>query len=252
MNDQTAARLREAAESGEIIVVSYDGGTEGGTKRRVVVLKVLAETAHVREVGETVRKTYRLDRVRIVDEHDGSVEWKAEKKKRQLGVRVSPEQYFRSWSFEIHPAMWSACGVSASFYVNKEKTAEARARAEAEGKDRADVARVRVMERAYTHKPKPEADFHLGDVFWNRDLTHFVQVVGFKDAMEVHLCKPQPYGNIGIARRWAYHLTDDHLLEWLRTGIPPDAQRVSPAESYSELLRLVIVDPADRENDLFF
>ncbi len=237
--------------SGEVITVSYDGGSEWGTKRQIAVVKLSAKTAYVREVGETVTKTYRLDRLRIVDETDESVEWKIDKKKRLLGVRVLPEQYFEGWSFDIHPALWAACGVRAGYFVNKDRTAEARARAEAEGKDRADVARVKVMERAYTHKPTPEADFHEGDVFWSRDRTHFLQVVAFKDAMEVHLCKPPAVEQIGVPRRRAYHLDESQLLNWLKTGIRPEAKRVPPALSYSEVLRLAIIDQADSENDPF-
>lgn len=251
MNEQTAARLREAAESGEIVVVSYDGGSEGGTKRRIVVLKVLPDTAYVLEVGETMGKTYRLDRIRIVDESDGAFEWKAERKKRQLKVRVSPECYFETWSFDIQPALWAACGVSASYYVDKTQTLAARARVEAEGKGRTDVARIRVMERVYTHKARPEADFRQGDVFWSRDRTCFVQVVAFKEFMEVHLCKPRADGQIGVPRRLAYHLDDDQLLDWLRLGVSPTVGRISPADSYVELLRLSIIDPADGDVDGF-
>lgn len=252
MNEQTAARLREAAESGEIIAVSYDGGSESGSKRQIVVLKVLPDTAYVREVGETMSKTYRLDRIRIVDESDAAFEWKAEKKKRQLKVRVSPERYFEAWSFDIQPALWAACGVSASYYVDKTQTVAARAKAEAEGKSRTDVVRIRVMERAYTHKAKPEADFRQGDVFWSRDRTRFVQVVAFKEFMEVHLCKPRADGQIGVPRRRAYHLDDDQLLDWLRSGVSPTVGRISPADSYAELLKLSIIDPADRELDALF
>lgn len=166
---------------------------------------------------------------------------------RARSLRVTPNDYFKSWRFEIPKPLWSALGVTQREFVDTEKTKRARQQAAASGLDADSVKRVSIKYLAYAVFKIPDFDFHVGDVFRHESGTCWVQVVALCSAglIEAHYVRPlSDQEDLLTKTRAAYVLPPVELAAWLELGETPESRRIGMGQSKSDRLRYQIIEPS--------
>lgn len=230
-------RLKEAIETGELLTVIYNGGHTPGAKRRIVPRRLHDDLVYANDFGDTPIKSYKLRQMELSSD-DAPVPWAHELAAKQKFQKIDAPAYFKEWEFEIHRALWPALGVNLREYIDKEKTKAARE----EAKEHGEVNLTQIAHRYLSHavSGNPVLDFHEGDVFASKKSEGVsLQVIAQSEYIEVHQIIIQ-----STPRRLAFHVTDTELAAWLRTGIAPSNSRIGRGQSYSEVLRFGIEEPA--------
>lgn len=241
MTDSVARRLTEASETGEVLIVAYDGGLEPGTLRQIYVIAVSGDRARVREANEQGPRTYLIDRISLVTDTTG-YDWKHRseapkaKKGRRRAQDLEPAKLFRYWAYAVEPHHWPIFGIALREYINPERTKIARNLAALSGTPPGDVSRIAIRDRLWTRLQQP-IDVCEGDLFWARDRSSAIEVVAVRDTIEIHIVTRDP------RRRFAYLLTEAQFTHCLEHGEVEEDLRIPPALSYSDTLRFLITQP---------
>ncbi|MCK6376011.1 MAG: hypothetical protein L6Q69_18195, partial [Zoogloea sp.] len=157
---------------------------------------------------------------------------------RRSTQEIVPEDHFSAWAYPIPQALWGSLGVEKREYIDKPATKVLRDDARAQGKDAKEVAKLKIMRKAWIDCGMP--DFHEFDLFWSEARDHALQIISIKDMIEVHRVEQ------GALRR-AYVMTEKQFVACLKTGRLPEETRIWRAKSQSEVLRFSIEDPQTAE-----
>ncbi len=68
MIENVRARLLEARDGGEILTIIYNGGSQPGTKRNIVPVKVDATDVRAREADTGAQKVFKIEKIVLVTE----------------------------------------------------------------------------------------------------------------------------------------------------------------------------------------
>lgn len=157
---------------------------------------------------------------------------------RRSTQEIVPEDHFSAWAYPIPQALWGSLGVEKREYIDKPATKVLRDDARAQGKDAKEVAKLKIMRKAWIDCGMP--DFHEFDLFWSEARDHALQIISIKDMIEVHRVEQ------GALRR-AYVMIEKQFVACLKTGRLPEETRIWRAKSQSEVLRFSIENPQTAE-----
>jgi hypothetical protein len=231
--------LIEAAGTGQLLTVIYQGGRAPGFKRRILIRSVEDDEMQVREFPAETPKTYLVSRTTVVG-NDHPAPWLPEDAGRVTAV--VPETYFSEWAYFIPPHFYSALGVNVRYVIDQDKTKPARDEAIALGMDRKEATkRIKIMRREDAVSSPPSYDFHEGDLFYRRDSAAWFQIVKIRTANEQVGIEGHIPCSVG---RKVFILSVDEVAHVLKTGKPPvPAKQIPASMSDSESLRLMIEQP---------
>lgn len=234
----TQEAIADAAGTGQILTVIYDGGKAPGYKRRILVTSFDNDDMQVRELPSHAPKTYLISRTTIVEE-DYPAPWMPDNAGELFAV--IPEEYFSHWFYSIPPHFYSALGVNIRYVIDQEKTKPAREEAVSNGMPSKEATKhIKVMRSEHALNTPPTFDFHEGDIFYksgasDRDWIQVIKIFSTNaiQTLEIHI--PQGCG------RAAYHLHPEELAVTLKTGKRPnDDKKITRGQSKSETLRYMI------------
>lgn len=155
-----------------------------------------------------------------------------------------PEDYFRSWCYNIPKASWSALGVVGVWLIDKKKTEKARKKWEdrtprykalaphyfkkrqavikglPDFKEWSELKSIRskvsIHYFSYQLKEFISYDFHEGDVFWHKqNHDQYIQISRIYDSIEIAFHDPS------LKTTTPYLVTDSELARILESGDTP-------------------------------
>lgn len=235
-------RLSEAIDDGEVLTVTYSGGSSPGCKRKILPIRIAHHLVYARESSSLIVKSFYIDRLAIVDD-DFSAPWLEEQRntRQRATIIEDPVRYFSSWAYQIHKSLWPALGVTLREYIDKKKPAQKDATTKHDQGGISVTNKTPTKYLAYAISTPPAFDFQEGDLFFSSTSTQLaLQVIAKRKLIEVHQIK---LGNNRLSDatcRAAFQLIDTELADWLRTGIVPAHACIDASQSYSDVLRFSI------------